>query len=307
MKVSVIIPVYKAEAYIVKCLDSVLNQTLKDFEIILVDDGSPDRCGEICDDYAQKDRRIKVFHTKNSGVASARQLGMDKAMGDYVIHIDPDDWVEPAMLEELYNKALEDDSDVVLCDYWINNVNIVKQQPSTLHHLVVLKELFQHLHGSCWNKLLRRSCYIDQQTKFYTELTYCEDLTFWCQIFTYNIKVSYLNKAFYHYNNHSGSICKTHMNYQKDRDWKVIKILKYVLRDYNDILKIALSKISYFIVADAFYYGAFTTLSFTRRYYKYAPYILNASDISLRTKLRWARICLGLYGYYKKKYRETIS
>ena len=103
-KVSVIVPIYKAEAYLNKCVDSLLVQTLKDFELLLIDDGSPDNSGEICDRYAQKDSRVRVFHKENGGVSSARQCGIDNAYGEYTIHTDPDDWVESTMLEELYEK-----------------------------------------------------------------------------------------------------------------------------------------------------------------------------------------------------------
>ena len=103
-KISVIVPVYKAEAYLHRCVDSLLAQTFQDFEVLLVDDGSPDRSGEICDEYARKDSRVRVFHKENGGVSSARQYGMDHAQGEYTIHADPDDWVEPTMLEELYRK-----------------------------------------------------------------------------------------------------------------------------------------------------------------------------------------------------------
>ena len=93
-KVSVIVPIYKAESYLYKCIDSLLTQTLADIEILLIDDGSPDGSGMICDEYARKDSRVKVFHKSNGGVASARQCGLDHACGEYVIHADPDDWVE---------------------------------------------------------------------------------------------------------------------------------------------------------------------------------------------------------------------
>ena len=104
-KISVIVPVYKAEAYLHRCIDSLLAQTFFDFEILLVDDGSPDRSGEICAEYARKDRRVRVFRKNNGGVSSARQCGIDNVVGEYSIHVDPDDWVEPTMLEELYEKA----------------------------------------------------------------------------------------------------------------------------------------------------------------------------------------------------------
>lgn len=99
-KISVIVPVYKAEAYLHRCVDSIIAQTFTDWELLLVDDGSPDRSGDICDEYASKDARIRVFHKENGGVSSARQKGLDEAIGEYTIHADPDDWVEPTMLEE---------------------------------------------------------------------------------------------------------------------------------------------------------------------------------------------------------------
>ena len=98
-KISVIVAVYKAEKYIHRCLDSILSQTLRDIQVVLVDDGSPDKSGEICDEYAQKDNRVFVIHKKNGGVSSARQIGLESATGEFVIHIDPDDWIEKDMFE----------------------------------------------------------------------------------------------------------------------------------------------------------------------------------------------------------------
>ena len=118
ISVSIIVPVYKAEAYLHRCVDSILAQTFTNWELLLIDDGSPDRSGAICDEYASKDARIRVFHKENGGVSSARQKGQDEAQGEYTIHADPDDWVEPTMLEELYKKAKEDDADMVICDYY---------------------------------------------------------------------------------------------------------------------------------------------------------------------------------------------
>lgn len=93
-KVSVIVPLYKAEKYIHRCVDSILAQTFTDWELLLIDDGSPDRSGEICDEYARKDNRIRVFHKKNGGVSSARNLGLDNMRGEYVTFVDADDWID---------------------------------------------------------------------------------------------------------------------------------------------------------------------------------------------------------------------
>lgn len=200
--ISVIVPVYKAENYINRCIDSLLSQTFYAFEVLLVNDGSPDRSGEICDEYAQRDSRVRVFNKRNGGVSSARQCGMDHAKGEYVIHVDPDDWVESSMLEELYNKAKEEDADMVICDYYMNYENkqvYKKQEPSSLDHRTVLKELFQQLHGSCCNKLVRRVCYNDTGTRFPEGFVLWEDRFVCCSLCLAELKITYLNKAFYHY------------------------------------------------------------------------------------------------------------
>ena len=110
--ISVIVPIYKAENYLHKCIDSILAQTFQDFQLILVDDGSPDKSGKIWDDYAVKDSRIEVIHKQNGGVMSARKCGILSARGLYSIQIDPDDWVEPSLLEDLFQEAIQEKADI---------------------------------------------------------------------------------------------------------------------------------------------------------------------------------------------------
>lgn len=112
-KVSVIVPVYKAEAYLYRCVDSLLVQTFTNFEILLIDDGSPDRSGEICDEYARKDTRVRVFHKENGGVSSARNLGLKYAQGEWIAFVDSDDWVESDFLEVF--RILSVDVDMIHC------------------------------------------------------------------------------------------------------------------------------------------------------------------------------------------------
>ena len=114
-KISVIIPVYKVEEYLPRCLDSVLGQTHTDLEIILIDDGSPDNSGKLCDQYAAKDDRIKVIHKENGGVSSARNAGLDAATGDYIGFVDSDDWIEPDMYAFLLENAVAYDADISMC------------------------------------------------------------------------------------------------------------------------------------------------------------------------------------------------
>ena len=233
-KISVIVPVYKAENYLHRCVDSLLAQTFQDFEILLIDDGSPDRSGEICDEYARKDNRVRVFHKENGGVSSARQCGMDNAVGEYTIHADPDDWVEPNMLEELYKKAKEEDADMVICDYYEERKGktlYIKQKPSSLDHETVLCELFQQLHGSCWNKLVRRACYRDFGLQFPLELSYCEDLFVNACLTSHSIKIEYLHEAFYHYDQYSNDNSLVHKdgNFIVNQGIKLDNILKLTM------------------------------------------------------------------------------
>ena len=117
MLFSVIVPIYNIEKYIKRCIDSVLSQSFTDFELILVDDGSPDNCGAICDEYAKKDQRIQVIHKKNGGLVSARQAGIKVASGDYIFHLDGDDAVLPDALESAHNIIRETGADIVSFSY----------------------------------------------------------------------------------------------------------------------------------------------------------------------------------------------
>jgi len=111
-EISVIVPVYNVEKYLSRCIDSILNQTFSDFELILVDDGSTDNCGAICDEYAQKDSRIRVIHQENQGVSSARNHGVEAAMGEYVTFVDSDDWLDSVFLERMYQAMIRYDADM---------------------------------------------------------------------------------------------------------------------------------------------------------------------------------------------------
>ena len=115
--ISIIVPIYKVEIYLRKCIDSIVNQTYKNIEILLIDDGSPDNCGIICDEYAKKDERIKVIHKENGGLSDARNYGIEASTGDYIIFIDSDDYVSESMCENLLICALENNADIVSCNF----------------------------------------------------------------------------------------------------------------------------------------------------------------------------------------------
>ena len=302
--VSVIVPVYKAEDYICRCVDSLLSQTFRNFEVLLIDDGSPDRSGAICDDYARQDSRIRVIHKANGGVSSARQCGLDHALGEYVIHADPDDWVESSMLEELYAQAKRDNADMVLCDFF-DNVECRqiyrKQQPSALDSSTVQLEMVSHLGGGmgmCWNKLVRRSCFSQYNVRFPEELSYCEDLYVNVSLLKHPIEISYLPKAFYHYDRTSNpnSICKSHS----------LLDLEYMEMLYRKFQELTIGERCYnacqysmsaLVVSHAFHGHFFDSRTFKRNCKKYRQGMLRSGHLPLWFKCLLNVSCLGGYNF----------
>lgn len=201
--ISVIVPIYNSEKYVTRLLDSFLSQTFTDWELIAINDGSTDDSGKIINDYASKDSRIIPVHKQNAGVSAARQTGMNMARGKYIIHADSDDWAEPDMLKELYDKAISSNADVVICDYYVDNGSkqtYVRQEPNSLVPESVLRQLFHNLLGSCWNKLIKTDILHTCNIHFPDGINYCEDLLVCVQLFMNNtIKIAYVPKAFYHY------------------------------------------------------------------------------------------------------------
>ena len=120
-RISVIVPVYNVEKYLSRCVDSILNQTFTDFECILVDDGSPDNCGKICDEYAKKDKRVKVIHKQNGGLSDARNTGLDIAGGEYIYFLDSDDYVEYNLLEKLNDTICVCNAEMIVFGYKVEN------------------------------------------------------------------------------------------------------------------------------------------------------------------------------------------
>ncbi len=219
-KISIVVAVYKAEAYLHRCIDSLLTQTFLDFEIVLVNDGSPDLSGEICDEYAAVDARIRVFHIEHGGVSSAKQYGLDHAKGAYITFVDPDDWVEPTMLEDLYAKAQTEDADLVFGDFCLEYEEkrvYAKQEPSSLTVKAVLADmlLYGQIMSSLCGRLVRSSCYQNGPVTFPLDLTYGEDDCVLVKLLCRMSKVAYIPRAYYHYdqyiNPHSLTKARTHI------------------------------------------------------------------------------------------------
>jgi glycosyltransferase involved in cell wall biosynthesis len=208
--VSVIVPVYQAEKYLRRCLDSIIVQTFTDWECILVDDGSTDGSASICDDYACQDSRFIVVHKNNEGVGSARKTGLETAKGNYVIHADADDWVDPDWLLALYQQIEREKADMAICDYERIHVDKPERCKGCLDTLKNEDLLEGMLNGSvwgvCWNKMVRRDCFERYQINFRPEMTYWEDLYVTCSLIVKGIHITYIPKMLYHYDcSHNGN------------------------------------------------------------------------------------------------------
>lgn len=208
-KVSVIIPVYNVEKYIDKCLNSVINQTLKDIEIIIVNDGSPDNSQSIIDEYSRKDKRIISLIQENGRQGKARNNGLKHATGEYISFIDSDDYIESDMLEKMYNKAKEEDSDIVIC----SNYNIYEATNGN-EVIFIDEKLMEDSIDNKKNKLLNiispcckiyKRSLIQNSNIFFMEKLYYEDLAFSIKSLVLSNKISYVNEPLYYYIIHEGS------------------------------------------------------------------------------------------------------
>lgn len=297
--VSVIVPVYKAEKYMRKCIDSILGQTLQDIEVLLVDDGSPDESGRICDEYAGKDTRVRVFHKENGGVSSARQMGLDNAVGKYLIHADPDDWTEKDMLEELYHAAEEAKADMVICDFFWESgksSSVCRQQPPALDSDSVLTSLFQGLHGSCWNKLVRTELFRKYDVGFKDGLSFCEDLMINARLLRNPLRVAYLNKPFYHYVQHvnQNSISRSYSQTVFEYDKALAKALAEVVKGTKaeHAAEIYMQTMA---VQRAFFSGYFTSGEFKDRFYESRHHVRQACHFGIAVRMALYLSCIGFY------------
>ena len=161
--ISIIVPIYNVEPYLRRCVDSLLRQTYEDFELILVDDGSPDSCGTICDEYAARDHRVRVIHKPNGGLSDARNAGMEIAKGQYIAFVDSDDWVAPEYLARLLAALEGSNADICECDVLRtegeNPASAAAQSPREVFHTAAALEQLVHdgvFRQHVWNKLYRR-------------------------------------------------------------------------------------------------------------------------------------------------------
>lgn len=222
-QISIISALYNAKAYLRPCIEGVLAQSYSGWELLLIDDGSTDGTTDICDEYAAKESRIRVFHELHQGVAHARQVGIDHARGKYTIHIDADDHIEPMMLEEMLREAENADADMLICDYTeLNREGRLYhvQKPSALTKESVANDLVKgKLYGALWNKIIRTAVFRDNGVGFRQDLRMREDMFFILDVLPYVDCITYLPKAFYTYDrtNNTSSLTNTYL--REDRNY----------------------------------------------------------------------------------------
>ena len=211
--VTVIVPVYNVEKYLRRCLDSIINQTYKNIEIILIDDGSTDSSGKICNDYFLKDSRIIVEHIRNGGVSNARNVGIRMAKGEYIIFIDTDDYIKCNYIERLYKKIIEYNSDIVISnaiDFTDAGVKKTKKKINKdicFNKEKILKELFREKYftSTCWGNIYKTN--LVKQVMFSRKMKIAEDLKFLFDIFKISSKVTVIpDRLYYYYINDNSTI-----------------------------------------------------------------------------------------------------
>ncbi len=210
--ISIIVPVYKAEKYLSACLDSLFAQTYSNIEIILVNDGSPDNSGQLCNEYAAKDSRIRVIHKENGGASSARNLGLDNAKGEYIAFVDSDDAVAPTFLEDRYNNAVKTGSDVSICEFQLVKENEPFTPPEDKdYELLSFSRLegarnaivCKYYAGSCCSPLFKRKTVED--IRFREDVHFAEDVVFVIDALLRADRICFTRKPLYYYVDHPAS------------------------------------------------------------------------------------------------------
>ncbi len=208
--VSIIVPVFNREKELDRCLSSIINQSFKDLDIILIDDGSTDCSPQLCDKYSDKYNMVRVFHNSNMGVSETRNFGLRNAKGDYICFIDSDDYVDEKYIEKLYTSITSGDYNVSICDYYevIDTEKILCRLPYNKIDINSLKLLNDILYSRtknsfCWGRMWKK----DSLTAIFKNISYCEDTLFNVEnLAAPNISVSYVNEPLYYYARHTNSV-----------------------------------------------------------------------------------------------------
>ncbi len=219
--ISIIIPVYNVELYLQRCVESVIHQTYTNLEIILVDDGSPDWCGRICDRYANQDDRIRVIHQENQGASSARNAGMEIMTGEYCFFVDSDDYIDPRTIELLHDRAKAAQADLVIGNTFIALENQKLLPNPRFTRVQFSKEelertpaKYEYLYDpgygvTIWNKLYRNQFLQKYRLRFHEQLPFGEDMVFSIQLVARHPKIQLVNKYTYYYCTYASTLSKS--------------------------------------------------------------------------------------------------
>lgn len=302
-KISVIIPVYNVEQYLEKCLDSILNQTYKNIEIILVNDGSIDKSGVICDEYSRKYNNIKVFHKENSGVSSARNLGIDNATGQYLAFVDPDDYIDANMYEILVKKIVETNSDIAMCSfvYVQEHENIVEDNSDEIiifDKEEVLSRYFNRVKpfnaSFLWNKLFKRELF--EKDRLDVELKIQEDTEILLRIYDKVNLVVYIASPLYLYLIRNGAATEGRISQKKvNMDIALLKIFEYTKKNISKYKSAALRNyvVCYFNII----------IEIIKNYNEYGIYY---DDVINRLKKMYFIILFDKELKFKYKFHSTL-
>lgn len=207
-KVSVIVPVYNVYDYLGKCLDSLVNQTLKELEIVIVNDGTPDNSDELIKKYSKKYKNIKYFIKENGGLSDARNFGIEKATGEYIAFLDGDDYVEYDMYEKMYDKAKENDFDMVVCDLnYVYPQKIVRAYSNISYDTNDIKKTMLNIYPAAWNKIFKKDLF--KNNIRFKKGVWFEDVEFIYRMLPYIKNIGVIDEPFCQYVQRSGSITNT--------------------------------------------------------------------------------------------------
>lgn len=272
IKVSVIIPVYNTEKYLEKCLNSVLKQTLKEIEVIVINDGSKDSSKVILEKYKRMDKRMVVINKSNEGLTKTRKLGIKISNGKYIYHLDSDDYIEENMLLEIYNKAEKENLDIVVCDYWKENFSqkeYVKNLDIKENEIILGKTYAKYvlysekkISPAIWAKLIKKEVYTNNRIIFPENIFIGEDIVLGIKTAYFSKKVGKINKPFYHYIIHEAQGTRTIDKEKEFLDkWNGIKEIEIFFKNKPDFEEFKEGIEKYRIV---FYFQLFKQLKYIK-------------------------------------------
>ena len=298
-KVSIIVPMYNASDYIEKCAKSVLDQTFYDLEIIFVDDCSSDSTIQVLKKtismFPERDGQVNILnHRINKGVSAARNTGLEIASGEYFIQIDSDDWVERNMVSDMYEKAKNEDSDIVWTDFYVeypnkSNLKKYREQKITSKSSDSIKGILAgDLHSGLWNKLIRRRICVERNIRFPEEIKTCEDTVFITLFLTFAQRISYIPNAYYHYFQNPVSLTIKRNRQTYESEFEVVRILEKNLDNeiYLENLLIYKGRIK----RNMLFSGLFSKSEYLKCFPESIPFIY----IGLKSKLNKVAIWFSL-------------